>query len=188
MIGIGTQIGTKGGDRGGARPKPRRVFPREVRGGDPLLLGAFRLAGGELRRGERGAARGGAAAAVARDTQRAGRWGPREERGRQVPQLEGEAAADGISGDLPCWQRRHAGHPPPRHVPLRRIHPRRGQRHPQARMEGPLPPHRLRLAAAFPSRHCSHSSLLRLDRLSFFFFLQFDPSCFFFDFTSFLGV
>jgi hypothetical protein len=114
----GFQVGTKSGDGGGAGPEPRRYLLGKVRGGNTLLLGTVRFARGKLRGGERGEACGGAAAAIERDPQRAGGGGAVEERGGEVPQLEGEAAAVWVQGHLFGWKCRNPGYPAPRHVPF----------------------------------------------------------------------
>ena len=141
------QAGPEGGDNGGAGPEPVRVLPGAVRGGDPLLLGAVRLAGRELRRGQPRAARRGAAAAVAGDPQRARRRRARPHGRRQVRrQLAGEAGAVRVPRRLARRRRRRAGVAAARHVPLRWVHARGGERRAQARVEGSLPAHRLSLA------------------------------------------
>ena len=140
------QAGPQGGDNGGAGPQPLGLLPGALRGGHPLLLGALRLAGRELRRGQPGAARRGAAAPVQGDPQRARRRRPGAHRRRQVRELAREARAVGVPLGLACRQRGGAGVAAARHVPLRRVHARRGEWCSQARVEGSLPAHCIRLA------------------------------------------
>lgn len=121
------QIMSKSGDCCRARPEPCGFVLGEIRGSNTLLLSIVWLIGSLLRGRKRGETRGGAAATVSGDKERARSWWPIQKWWGEVQQLEGKAPAIWVQRRVIGRECSSSGYTPAGNVPFWRVHVSGGQ-------------------------------------------------------------